>query len=121
MARKIYNQLAPGAVLYFRDYGRHDLAQLRFAQRKTSKLQDNFYVRNDKTRAYYFTEEQIKDIFCSFDGEDAPGFECIECENHYRVVENRKDNKTMHRVWVQAKFRKPGGPPLETNTGSPLL
>ena len=27
--------------------------------------------------------------------------------NHYRVVENRKDQKTMHRVWVQAKFRKP--------------
>ena len=80
-----------------------------------SKLGENFYVRNDKTRAYYFTEDEIKDIFCNFaDQQEAEaaatqsgGFECLECENHYRVVENRKDQKTMHRVWVQAKFRKP--------------
>lgn len=86
-------------MLYFRDYGRYDLAQLRFAGRKTSKLGENFYVRNDKTRAYYFTEEEVRDIFCSF-AEGQPGFECIELDNHYRVVENRKDQKTMHRVWV---------------------
>ena len=66
VAQKIYNQLAPGAVLYFRDYGRYDLAQLRFASKKVSKLEDNFYVRGDKTRAYYFTEEEVKDIFCNF-------------------------------------------------------
>lgn len=116
VARKIYNQLKPGAILYFRDYGRYDLAQLRFASKKVSKLSENFYVRNDKTRAYYFLEEQVKDIFCNFDdgvegteSGSSAGFECIECENHYRVVENRKDNKTMHRVWIQAKFRKPDG------------
>ena len=107
MCRKIYDQLKPGAVLYFRDYGRYDLAQLRFAQKKVSKLGENFYVRGDKTRAYYFTEEEVKDLFCSMEG--VKGFECIECSNHYRVVENKKDNKTMHRVWVQAKFRKPLG------------
>ena len=89
VAKKIYDQLAPGAVLYFRDYGRYDLAQLRFAQRKTSKLANNFYFRNDKTRAYYFTEEEVRDIFCGFN--DDGGFECIELANHYRVVENRKD------------------------------
>ena len=49
-------------------------------------------MRNDKTRAYYFTEEEVKDIFCNFGAEDEQiGFECIECDNHYRVVENRKD------------------------------
>lgn len=64
VAKKIFDQLKPGATLYFRDYGRYDLAQLRFAGKKGSKLKENFYVRNDKTRAYYFTTKQVKNIFC---------------------------------------------------------
>ena len=35
------------------------------------------------------------------------GFEeVIENKNHYRMIENRKKGIKMHRVWVQAKFRK---------------
>ena len=64
-----------------------------------SKLKDNFYVRNDKTRAYYFLMEEVLDLFKEF--------ECVEKKYCYRVVENRKDSKTMHRVWIQAKFKKP--------------
>jgi methyltransferase-like protein 6 len=63
VARKIFEQMAEGAILYFRDYGRYDLAQLRLAQRSNQKLKDNFYVRSDKTRAYYFTTEEVKEIF----------------------------------------------------------
>ena len=59
VAKKIYNQLADNAVLYFRDYGLYDLAQLRFAEKGTSKICKNFYVRADKTRAYYFTIEEV--------------------------------------------------------------
>ncbi len=48
-------------ILFFRDYGKYDFAELKFAEKEHSKLKDNFYVRNDFTRAYYFTlSKQIK-------------------------------------------------------------
>ena len=73
---------------------------MRFALRGNQKLGDNFYVRHDKTRAYYFTLEEIKEIF------EKAGFEEIENKYCYRVIENRKLEKRMYRVWIQARFRK---------------
>ena len=92
--------MKPGGVIYFRDYGRYDMAQLRFAKRGNQKLGDNFYVRHDKTRAYYFTLEEIEDLF------KKAGFEVIENKYHYRMVENRKEEKRMYRVWIQSRMRK---------------
>ena len=97
---KISQQLKSGAVLFFRDYGKYDLAMLRLAKHKKAKLKDNFYMRTDKTRAYYFEVEELMTLFSE------NGFEVKECEPHYRVIENRKDKKVMHRVWIQAKFVK---------------
>jgi methyltransferase-like protein 6 len=50
--RNVAAALQPGGVVLFRDYGRHDAAQLRFAP--GHRLQDQLYVRQDDTLAHYF-------------------------------------------------------------------
>lgn len=100
VVKKIYDFLKPGSVLFLRDYGRYDMAQLKLANHKKAKLKDNFYLKSDGTRVYYFAKEELTTLFVE------AGFEEMENEYHYRLVENKKLELKMNRVWIQAKFVK---------------
>ncbi|XP_020969128.1 methyltransferase-like protein 6 isoform X7 [Arachis ipaensis] len=54
--------IKPNGYVLFRDYATEDLAQERFSG-KDQKFSDNFYVRGDGTRAYYFSNEFLTNLF----------------------------------------------------------
>ena len=98
--KKLYNSMKDNSYLYFRDYGRYDQAQLKLAKKNNSKLKENFYRKEDGTRCFYFDIVELKDLA------EKVGFEVIDNDVKYRVIENRKENVKMRRVWVQSLFYK---------------
>ncbi|TVU48410.1 hypothetical protein EJB05_08046 [Eragrostis curvula] len=65
---------------------------------KGQQISENFYVRGDGTRAYYFSNEYLVDLFskCGFTLEEI----CV----HNKQVENRSLDLVMNRNWIQATF-----------------
>lgn len=95
--------LKPGGVLLFRDYGKYDMAQLRFekaaTRRQGNKLSEDFYVRGDGTRAKFFTEEELRSIW-----EKDDKFQSGHIVTHSKLFVNRKTCVEMRRVWIQGKW-----------------
>ncbi|XP_021370240.1 methyltransferase-like protein 6 isoform X2 [Mizuhopecten yessoensis] len=91
--------LRPGGFLLFRDYGLYDYAMLRF--QPGHKLSENFYVRQDGTRAFYFTTELLTELVTE------AGFIVRECDYVQRETVNKKEGLSVPRIFVQGKFVKP--------------
>lgn len=93
--------LKPGGEVLFRDYGRGDLAQVRFKAGRW--MEDNFYVRGDGTRVYFFEKDELETIW-------GGGFETLNLDVDRRLIVNRQRRIKMYRCWIQGRFRKREGP-----------
>lgn len=108
--RNVHRVLKPGGVVCFRDYGRGDLAQVRF--RKGRYLEENFYIRGDGTRVYFFDRDELAAIWngeaFADDAEnpDMPKFEVENLGVDRRLLVNRAEKIKMYRCWLQGRFRK---------------
>mmetsp|Transcript_15508 Transcript_15508/g.24100 ORF Transcript_15508/g.24100 Transcript_15508/m.24100 type:complete len:328 (+) Transcript_15508:139-1122(+) len=97
--RNVIDTLKPGGCLLFRDYGRFDEAQLKLGTSRGKCLGDNFYVKQDGTRCYYFDLDDIRAMFSEL--------EEVELSYIRRVYSNRGDQSVRRRVWIHGRFRKP--------------
>ncbi|XP_044487776.1 uncharacterized protein LOC123212703 isoform X3 [Mangifera indica] len=95
--QNIRKVLKPSGYVLFRDYAVGDLAQERLTD-KDQKISENFYVRGDGTRAFYFSNDFLMSLF------KENGFDVKEIGLCCKQVENRSRELVMNRRWVQAVF-----------------
>ncbi|RMZ82847.1 hypothetical protein DV737_g1942, partial [Chaetothyriales sp. CBS 132003] len=89
--------LRPGGYVLFRDYGRGDLAQVRFKAGRW--MDENFYVRGDGTRVYFFDKDELQVLW----GEH---FSVLNLAVDRRLIVNRQRRIKMYRCWIQGRFQK---------------
>ncbi|TQS39271.1 hypothetical protein Golomagni_00210 [Golovinomyces magnicellulatus] len=113
----IFRVLKPGGEVLFRDYARGDLTQVRFKNGRY--LDENFYIRGDGTRVYFFEQDELARIWTdpcnSFekkreDDTKSGSFKVIDVGIDRRLLVNRAKQLKMYRCWIQASFQKPLDP-----------
>lgn len=96
--KNIYRVLKPEGLIMIRDYAINDMTQIRF--KPGHKISDNFYMRQDGTRSYFFTCEKMRELFLK------EGFQEISCCYVKSRTVNKKENIDVPRTFIQAKFKK---------------
>jgi methyltransferase-like protein 6 len=95
--QRAHAALRPGGLLLFRDYGWCDAKMLQSRKRLGPQL----YLRADGTLAYFFKEEEVRQL--------ATGFRVLECKYATVLCKNRRKGTTIQRVFVHAKLLRDGG------------
>jgi len=97
--QRLASYLKPGGVIFFRDYAKYDLAQLRFKLGQC--IGNNHYVRRDGTLSYFFSMEEAAELF------ESVGMVKRQLHIDSRLIVNRKRRLRMYRMWLQGCFVKP--------------
>jgi len=102
LINKLAKLLKVGGSILFRDYAEEDMAHIRFQKQKpkNNKLGENFFVRHDGTRSYFFSIEFIAELMTNAG--------LVAESNNYmnKEVTNAKMNIVMQRRFIQGKFTK---------------
>lgn len=73
-------------------------------------LEENLYVRQDGTIAYYFDKDELCSLICQqyTQGMNDNTYEMAMEENEYilRQYANRNQKVARHRVWIHGKYVK---------------
>ncbi|CAH8589457.1 unnamed protein product [Heterobilharzia americana] len=98
--RNVSSVLSPGGRLLFRDYGQYDHAQLRFGRKSRLFADRPSYVRQDGTLSYFFTKQELADLFASCD------LSIIRLQFVHKETKNAAKGLCVKRVFLQAVCEK---------------
>lgn len=91
--REFMRVLGCGGLIFFEAFGREDM---RCGGEPSSPFEENTFVRQNGIIYHYFSEEEVKELFC--------GFETLELENVRKEKTFRGESYVRHMV--RGVFRK---------------